>query len=342
MLAAVWFWPTRSDAWGRTRVLKLSMSITALCFLVQAGFLGMEWFHAFLFMRLVTGCFAGCNPIFKAYLADVVPASELPRFMVWREASATFAFIVGPLLGGQMTARLGIAGPFIATFFAHLLGAVICTKFVEESPVRTERTEKVEESNNSESDKWPLLVTKVFVMSFFYVVSQTCFSFFTPLLLHDGFGFGAPAIGGFLTLVSSGVLACQLVCYKPLERRLGLERTGAVGALTILVGLMLMGIPVEQPYLLTLGGACYAFGSATFPATVPTLLAKSVSKDQRGKVLGRDSLINNVGRVITPLGLAYLYGKSRFLCFGAGACASLVVIVMLLSVRREKLDKASN
>ena len=52
---------------------------------------------------------------------------------------------------------------------------------------------------------------------------------------------------------------------------------GAVGALTIMVGLLLMGLrnPFNQPYLLYLGGACYAFGSATFPATVPTLLAKS-------------------------------------------------------------------
>ena len=346
MLAAVLYWPTRSDAWGRTRVLKLSMSITALCFLVQAGLLGMEWFHGFLFMRLLTGCFAGCNPIFKAYLADVVPASELPRFMVWREASATFAFIVGPLLGGQMTARFGIAGPFLATFVAHLLGAVICTKFVEESPVRL--SDKAEESNahhlEDSHGRLPPLINKVFIMSFFYVVSQTCFSFFTPLLLHDAFGFGARAIGGFLTAVSTGVLACQLICYKPLERRLGLEYTGAVGALTILLGLLLMGLhnPFRQPYFLILGGACYAFGSATFPATVPTLLAKSVSKDQRGKILGRDSLLNNISRVLTPIVLGFMYGKSRLLCFGTGACASLVVISMLLSIRREQLDKTSN
>ena len=146
--------------------------------------------------------------------------------MVWREASATFAFIVGPLLGGLLTSQIGIAGPFVATFVAHGLGALmIFSGCVEESPVRL--TDKVDESERHQSEDWPPLVIKVFIMSFFYVVSQTCFSIFTPLLLHDGFGFGAEAIGGFLTVVSSGVLACQLLCYKPLERRLGLEYTGA-------------------------------------------------------------------------------------------------------------------
>ena len=40
----------------------------------------------------------------QAYLADVVPSERLPRFMVFREASATLAFIIGPTVGGYLTA----------------------------------------------------------------------------------------------------------------------------------------------------------------------------------------------------------------------------------------------
>ena len=39
----------------------------------------------------------------QAYLADVVPSERLPRFMVFREASATLAFIIGPTVGGYLT-----------------------------------------------------------------------------------------------------------------------------------------------------------------------------------------------------------------------------------------------
>jgi len=219
---------------------------------------------------------------------------------------------------------------------AHLLGAGLCWTCVEESPVCTSDVDESMQPDDS-AKKWPLRVTQVFVMSFFYVVSQTCFSFFTPLLLHDRFGFEARDIGVFLTSVAGFVLFCQLFLYKALFRKLGLIWTGALGALGILLGLLFMGLGSLQggPLKLTIGGACYAFGSATFPTTVPTLLAKYVSKEQRGKVLGRDSLINNVGRVVTPLCLASLYGMNPFLCFGAGSCASFVVVLMLLNNRTE-------
>lgn len=58
------------------------------------------------------------KPSDQAYLADVVPAERLPRFMVFREASATFAFIIGPLLGGYMIKAcrcLKIRSPYTLT-----------------------------------------------------------------------------------------------------------------------------------------------------------------------------------------------------------------------------------
>jgi hypothetical protein len=36
-------------------------------------------------------------------LADVVPSDRLPFYMVFREASATMAFIIGPIVGGILT-----------------------------------------------------------------------------------------------------------------------------------------------------------------------------------------------------------------------------------------------
>ena len=46
-------------------------------------------------------------------------------------------------------------------------------------------------------------------MSFFYVISQTCFAFFTPLLLYDCFHYTPSYIGMFLTFISVMVLLCQ-------------------------------------------------------------------------------------------------------------------------------------
>ena len=59
--------------------------------------------EAFLGLRVLTGSCAGASPIAKAYLADVgAAAGKLPRYLAWRDAAGTLAFIVGPLLSGQI------------------------------------------------------------------------------------------------------------------------------------------------------------------------------------------------------------------------------------------------
>ena len=80
----------------------------------------------------------------------MVPAERLPFYMVFREASATAAFVLGPLLGGYLTTELGIVGPFVATFFAHCLGCLLLLSKVEETTQHSERKESLEEEVQKE------------------------------------------------------------------------------------------------------------------------------------------------------------------------------------------------
>lgn len=340
MLVAVTFWPHKSDSWGRRKVLVWSLSVTTGLYAVQALALMYFGFQYFVLARVVTGFFAGCNPIFKAYLADVVPSDRLPFYMVYREASATMAFIIGPTVGGILTTKFGITAPFVATAVAHFVGVIVLVFFVEESKEGTPNYE-VEEA---QKDDWPLL-RKVFAMSFCYVVSQTCFTFFMPLYLNDTFELAPRGIGWCLTGTSIAVLFFQVCVYKPFEKWKGLEKTGICGAVAIFIGLFFVAYTNVCPdkaldkALLCIGVLFYAFGSATFPTTVPTLLAQSVPKHHRGKVLGLDSFMNNIGRVLTPLCLGFLYGRkewNRFKCFFVAGCASLLVAFLLEWVRRER------
>jgi len=330
MLFAVLFWPGYSDSMGRRKVLMISLFSTSVLFGLQVWVLNQHYgLRTFLAVRCFTGLFAGCNPIFKAYLADVVPSERLPRFMVFREASATLAFIIGPTVGGYLTKDFGIVGPFVATCLAHLAGAILLSGFVEEAKQHSDEDIPKGTGHDDDEDILSIFwkVVDIFLMSFCYVVSQTCFTFFIPLLLHDCFGYTPQGIGIFLTVTSIIVLTNQVVVYKPLEKRLGLEQTGCLGAISIVIGLWLVSF--QSKALLYTGCLFYAFGSATFPATVPTLLAKSVPKHHRGIVLGWDSVMNNVGRVLTPLCLGLVYGRSKYACFLVGGCASGLVTLLL-------------
>mmetsp|Transcript_70481 Transcript_70481/g.178283 ORF Transcript_70481/g.178283 Transcript_70481/m.178283 type:complete len:544 (+) Transcript_70481:90-1721(+) len=340
MFFAVMILPGISDTCGRRPVVAAALLMTSLGFLAQGLSLSLGLsFETFLWARLLTGLFAGCNPIFKAYLADVCPPNRLPQFMVYREASATLAFVIGPSLGGFLaSSALGSAGPLLATAAAHLVACGVVAGLVEES-VGARRASATKASNDSpekaEEDgdvKW-LLILLVFAMSFVYVIGQTCFSAFFPLLMTDRFGDSPRRIGVVSTAFSLVALAFQVFGYRPVHKRLGLFGTGALGALCIGLGLAGLGTAAAP---LWVAATAYALGVASFPATIPTLLAGAVPSSRRGLALGVDSIVNNLCRVIAPLLLAVLYARSSGLCFRTAGALMLLVVATLLAMRRHR------
>jgi len=337
MFFAVMLLPAISDSRGRRPVLIAALTCNTVGFLAQGLVLSLRLsFSAFLLVRFVTGLFAGCNPVFKAYLADAVPATRLPEFMVYREAAATLAFVVGPTLGGLLAAGAGPAGPLYAAAAANALGALIVAARVQESNIVREaavtgrQSGELQEAAAQGKEALPwLLVTLVLGMSFLYVVCQTCWASFLPLLMDDRFGASPYEIGLVTTKVSVVVLFFQVLCYKPVMRRIGLELMGAFGALAILVGLAGLGWPA-MPFWAA--AAAYAVGVASFPATIPTLLAGLVPRSRRGLVLGIDSIVNNLCRVVAPIGLGLLYARSPGHCFGAASAVMLFEIVVLVAM----------
>ena len=132
MFFALFAWPRLSDKVGRKPILALSLLGVGCGLVAQArcvsdgGSLG-----TFLALRVASGAFAGASPIVKAYLADVATARQLPRFMAWREACCTLAFIAGPTLGAwffhgtkSLSACIYVTG-FSSVAAAALVAAVM-------------------------------------------------------------------------------------------------------------------------------------------------------------------------------------------------------------------------
>eukprot|EP00928_Gymnodinium_smaydae_P087022 TRINITY_DN71385_c0_g1_i1.p1 TRINITY_DN71385_c0_g1~~TRINITY_DN71385_c0_g1_i1.p1 ORF type:complete len:547 (-),score=96.89 TRINITY_DN71385_c0_g1_i1:17-1657(-) len=346
MLFAVTVLPAVSDRRGRKHILVGAMASTATGFLVQGFVLRHGFsFNVFLLVRFLTGLFAGCNPIFKAYLADVAPTSRLSQFMVYREAAATLAFVVGPTIGGMLAmSALGAAAPLYATAAAHGIGSLLVAALVveprrlePEAATTAKPTAAAADGASAEADvrgekneiEW-MSVIAVFMMSFFYVIGQSGFSSFFPILMDDRFGMQPQEIGIFTTKFSLLALFIQALGYRPLVRRLGLGVTSALGAIALGVGLAGMG--GSLPFLAAAG--LYAVGVATFPATIPTLLTSSVPASRRGFVLGLDSIANNVCRIIAPMALGVLYAHSADLCFRAAGASMLLVLCLLAALMR--------
>ena len=140
MFFALFAWPRLSDKVGRKPILALSLLGVGCGLVAQArcvsdgGSLG-----TFLALRVASGAFAGASPIVKAYLADVATARQLPRFMAWREACCTLAFIAGPTLGAWFfhgTKSLS-ACIYVTGFSSVAAAALVATVMVEGEAFQT-------------------------------------------------------------------------------------------------------------------------------------------------------------------------------------------------------------
>lgn len=337
MFFSVMVLPGLSDRQGRKPVMVVAHFFSAVLFMLQGLAITLNLsFSRFLMVRFLTGICAGCNPIFKAYLADVVPASRVPQFMIYRESAATCAFIIGPVLGGLLTCSVfGIAGPLYATALAHLVTSLLVALKVDESlelnAVKPPTTPDSEGGRGirKETIRWPL-VGLILLISFLYVVSQNIFSGYFSLLMSDRFNASPRETGLLTTEISVICLFFQVACYAPLLRWCGIELTGALGAVAMFLGLAGLGSVVSflsVKFWVSCG--LYALGVATLPATVPSLLAEAVPKSHRGFALGIDSVLNNLCRIVAPIGLGILYAMGPSFCFTGGGSTLLAVAVLL-------------
>lgn len=286
MLAGLFLWPTLSDRVGRKPVLAASLLGGGLGLAAQALVVARGGsLVAFLTARAATGAFAGSSPVSKAYLADVgYRDGRLPRYLAWRDAASTMAFIVGPVLGGglyELRRRWGRTAASASAAINHttgslsfvigvsaaasLLAAAMVMALVQDVKPKPQNTTDDSKSNSENEDEetrevliacplgnrmWTGVASVCVVSGLFNAGDATFHAFFSALLRDRG-GLGAADIG----LVYTGLACVSLaVSTSGVGVRL-LRRSGPVA--TCVTGLT--GVATG---LLALGAAAVAGGSA--------------------------------------------------------------------------------
>ncbi|KAL3941323.1 MAG: hypothetical protein SGBAC_004297 [Bacillariaceae sp.] len=184
-------------------------------------------------------------------------------------------------------------------------------------------------------------VASVCLVSFLFNIGDSTFHAFFSALLRDGAGLSTRGIGLLYTL-----LACISFVVSTVGSSFILKALGPVAACAIgmgLIGAALMsfgaaawtGFAAIGPSLgvLTAAAAIYYAGVPVYGPSVPTMLLRCVPSNKRGAIMGLDSAINTVGRVISPLFMGEVYRR-----FGAGVAfglaGSLVFSGMIVTLYR--------
>lgn len=250
MLLGQLVWARMSDFIGRKRILSISLLGGGIGLTLQSMSICYRTsLHVFLATRVFTGIFSGVAPVAKAYLADLGEEVErskgkssssseqglVAKYLGWRDAASTLAYILGPALGGILFERvkdsaisttttasnetgalafvIGIAG------LASIIASGCITMFVREEfkpkqSLKRRRQSKHLEYKSKEESKIESIAEKsyesmscplgsqlwsgvasVCIISFLYHVSDSTFFAFYPALLQNRFGLDARAVG---------------------------------------------------------------------------------------------------------------------------------------------------
>jgi len=359
MFFALFLWPRLSDRVGRRPVISMSLAGSGLGLLAQCYALYRSWpLHYFLGCRVLTGCCAGAGPVAKAYLADLGSATgRLPRYMAWRDAANTMAFIAGPLIGGQLYQLTGSLAAVIGfTAASSLAAAATVSVFVREdlvpntaavapapSAVAAAPPRKPSKVPEEELLACPLgrelatAIATVCVVSSLYNCGTATFSAFFGPLVKDLTGVGVRGIGLSYTLLSSLSFLVSISIAAPAQMALGTLRTCILGLASVACGLLGMGavvassatIGTAQLAAFWLAAAVYQVGVPLFAPTVPTMLLQCVPRHRRGAIMGLDEAFNTVARVAAPIAFGQLYStQGPTTCLSAASLAVFLAAVV--------------
>ena len=348
MLVALFVWPALSDKIGRKIVLTTSLITVGLGFVLQGAAVHLGWsLAAFLAIRACCGACACASPVAKAYLADIGDSEQLPRWMAWREASSTLAFIVGPTLGGVLGAHLPLAAVVVLSGASSVVAGLICVAVLVKPPLSSSPSTTTASSSGSSTMKkiaetelvvpWstpvscPLgtrlvaAVASICAISSLYHVGQVVYdAFFAVYVARPPFNLATSQIGGLLSCSACLSFFVSTMVFHRTQRRIGITATSVLGLCLIGTCLASVGHASTLPALVACM-SCYAVGVPLFTPTIPILLLQCVPAKRRGAVMGLDSFVNSVSRVLAPLLLGVVFETGG--AVAAFTSASLAVFV---------------
>lgn len=173
----------------------------------------------------------------------------------------------------------------------------------------------------------PAVATICFT-SFLYNAGQSTFDSFFPLLLSKKLAYTPTQIGALLTALSMVSFTVSATVFAPTQKLFGLTKTTVIGLALVAIGLFSIGQAV--PALVPPAAFVYVAGLPLFTPAIPILLMQCVPPTRRGFVMGVDSAINAVARIVAPIYFGRLFAVNPTHAFiGAGSVVALASVVVL-------------
>ena len=327
-------WGRLSDRYGRRPLLLLSIVMTAVGFLGYALAPDFRWLLA---SRLFAGAATANIAIAQAYIADVTPPEGRARGMGLIGAAFGLGFVLGPALGGFLSA-ISLSAPGYAAAALASANGVAAFFILPEPRARVAAAHRGHFTALLDELRRPgtrrLIAIYLLAILAFSGMEAT----FALIAAHRfrldqrHVSYVFAFIGVVVTVVQGGLIG-------PLTRRFGEQAL-------LVVGLVLQGVGLAAiPYagnILGLLGACLplAFGSGLSTPALSSLLSRSARAEDQGGTLGIGQSAAALGRIGGPISATNAYDHIWYAAPYVGGAMIMLVTAAIGSTLRRPHEEA--
>jgi MFS family permease len=288
--------------------------------------------------RIVDGITGGNIIVAQAYITDVTPREKRTEALGYIFAVFGIGFIIGPAMGGVLSAWLGARAPFVIAGAAALITSGMSWRLLDETVERQPvGTRRIRLSPPEVAHNFPLVLILVvaFVGQFGLGMLQSTFALFSSAVLFRGYSEQATnlGVGLLLAVVGVGQFVTQVQLIGPLKRRFGDARLVILGTTIRSVGLVVFAI-IMSPWLAAVGGLVFAVGMGLMMPPLQSLATRTVDETIRGGVLGLYQSSVSLATILSTAIAGVIFTVQPTLPYWIGAALSLVVLIPAIVLLR--------
>jgi multidrug resistance protein len=298
----VWGW--LSDRVGRRPVILISLLGTVASFLLLASGDSLATIYV---ARILAGFFAASIGTAQAVVTDVTPDSKRAQGMGMIGAAFGLGFVLGPALGGWLSA-FDERAPFYGIAVLAFLNLVVAFARLPEShpPERRRRDLRglartlvptplrfLVAHHDRRIGRYLFLFFQLFTA---FAALEAMFSVY----LNKRFSMQPLEVGYVFAVIGVSIALTQGVLIRRLAPWLGEVRLVVIGLVVQGAGLGLIPL-VSAPEWLYLVGPVIAVGNGLWFPSFTALYSRACHTENAGELMGESSSMATTGRIVGPL-----------------------------------------
>ena len=320
-----------SDQYGRIPLLVISQLGSAISFFMLAGANSVAMLFA---ARILDGITGGNIIVAQAYITDVTPREKRTEALGYILAVFGLGFIIGPALGGLLSAGLGPRLPFVIAGAASLLTSGMSWWLLDETITRgadgkrPERRPKMQLREVARNSSLVLTLVSGFIGQFGLGMLQSTFALYGAAILFAGASDQVTnlGVGLLLAVVGIGQFATQTWLISPLKRRFGDARLVLIGAGLRTAGFTTYAL-VSSPWQAAVGALLFACGQGLMMPPLQSLATQTMPDAQRGGVLGVFQSAASLATIISTAIAGVIFAVRPTMPYWIAAGLSLMVFL---------------